>query len=113
MTPVYWPAGTLANVPRKKVSDCRRMRSTTGEPLSVKACCLPPEVIRAIPVTVTLKVKREGLAGSVSATMVKLTEPVPPPQLTVQTVPDLGPAQEEKVKEASESRKSRALLQFI
>ena len=78
MAPVYWPEGTLANVPRKRVSDCRRMRSTTGEPLRLRACWVPPEVIREIPVMVTLKVRREGWAGRVSATMVRVTVPVPP-----------------------------------
>ena len=114
MTPVYWPAGMFPNVPRKRVSDCNRMRSTTGEPLSERACCVPPEVTSAIPVMVTLKVTKEGLAGRVSATMVRLTVPVPP-QLEMHMVPVLGPLQAASDKAASRrtGRSDRALLRFM
>jgi hypothetical protein len=61
----------------------------------------------------TLKEKIDGFAGRVSATSVKLTVAVPPPQLTVQTVPVIGPLQAAKESVASKRTRSRALLRFI
>jgi hypothetical protein len=114
ITPVYWPAGIFAKVPRKRESDCKRMRSTTGKLLSVRACCVPAELTRAIPVMVTLNVKREGLAGRVSATMVRLTVPVPEVQV-VQTVPGFGPLQEltEMATSKRMGRNKRVLMRFM
>jgi len=74
---------------------------------------VPPDVTSAIPVIVTLKITREGLAGSVSATMVTATVPLPP-QLVVQTVPVLGPLQAARVKVSRRTgRKRIALLRFM
>ena len=68
-----------------------------------------------MPTMVTLKERIDGFAGRVSATRVKLTValPLPPPQLTLQTVPFGGPLQEVPKKSARKSTGSKVLLRFM
>jgi len=68
-------------VPRNALSDCKRIRSTTGV-AGVRVCAEPEEGVSTTLVIETLKERSEGFAGTVSATTVKLTlapEPPPPP----------------------------------
>src|SRR6266436_331277 len=98
-------------MPRKAVSDCKRIKSTTGE-AGCKVWAEPLAGVRTIPTIETLKERIDGFAGRVSATRVKLTvASPPPPQLTVQTV--LGPLQAAREKEASKRTTSRTLFRFI
>ena len=99
-------------VPRKAVSDCKRIRSTTSAGLGVKVCAVPVVGVRVMRSIVTLNERIDEFAGRVSATRVKLTVALPPPpQLTVQTV--VGPLQADRQKEASKRKRSRALFRFI
>jgi hypothetical protein len=91
---LYVPAATLVAAATKAESLCRRVRSTeyvelfsemfTGVP--------PPEAVKEIPATVTLKESRLVPAGGVKGVAVKVTNtfavPPPPP------VPDFTPLQD-------------------
>src|SRR5256885_10256094 len=79
----------------------------------VRVVVVPVEEVRVIPVTTTLKLSSEGLAGGVSATIVRLTLAVPPPQLLVHG--PLGtPLQEAKKKnEVKAAANGKNLLKFI
>ena len=60
--------------------------------------------------------RREGLAGRVSATMVTATVPLPPPHTApTQTTPPFGPlqAEAEKMENKRKEKNERALLRFI
>ena len=103
----------MVRVPRKAVSDCSRIRSTTGV-AGVKVTAVPVVGVRVIPATETLKDKIDGFAGSVSATRVKLTVALPP--TTHVPVHLLGrPLQADRDKAASKrmGKKERALLRFM
>src|ERR1700682_2389826 len=77
----YWAAGMFGKSPRKTVSVCRRIRSTVSAGFRLTVVEVPEDVVNLIDAIVTGKVRSEGLAGRVSATMVTAPEPLPvPPQ---------------------------------
>ena len=55
------------------------MRSTESAGLKLTVVEVPEDVVNLIEAMVTRKERNEGLAGSVSATIVTATEPVFPP----------------------------------
>lgn len=73
------PVGTLATVPRKAESDCKRTKSTVTPlpPLSERVVLVPVEEVRSTELTVTLKLISPRLAGALSETMTRLTLAVP------------------------------------
>jgi hypothetical protein len=70
------------------------------------------EEVTVTPMMLAWKLRIVGLAGRVSATIVKLRLAVPP-QFTVQMTLPLGPLQEDKEKAANKKTRRRALLRFI
>jgi hypothetical protein len=106
------PTGTLSSVPRKAVSLWRRISSITGAGLGVKVKAVPVAGVRVTDKTVTLKESREGLAGGVSETRVRLTVAVPPGGF----VPPLkGPLQaaRDKTESRRTGRNERVLPRFM
>src|SRR6266568_956971 len=80
--------------------------------LRVTLWLVPAEEVKVIPMMVTWRLRMEGLAGRVSATMVTLTEPLPlPVQLEVQAV--LVPLHELRAMAVNRVRKTSVLGDFI
>ena len=103
----------MVRAPRKAVSDCSRIRSTTAV-AGVKVWAGPVVGVSTIPRNETLKERIDGFAGSVSATRVKLTVALPlTTQLTVHWF--LGPLQAARDKTVSRrmGRNERVLLRFM
>src|SRR3954469_7916681 len=78
----------------------------------VRVLVVPVEDVSVMPEITTLKLRREGLAGSVSATRVKLTLAVPPPQLVVHG-PVCTPLQEASRKIDAKATDSDNFVEFI
>ena len=73
----------MARLPSKAVSDWRRIKSMTIGEGGVKVMAVPLVGVSVTLTIVTLKERIDGFGGRVSATRVRLTVAVPPPQLTV------------------------------
>src|SRR5256885_1006661 len=78
----------------------------------VRVLVVPVEDVSVMPEITTLKLRREGLAGSVSATRVKLTVAVPPPQLVMHG-PVRTPLQEASRKIDAKATDSDNFVKFI
>ena len=102
----------LGIVPRNTVSDCRRIRSTTRGGLKLMVCVAPVVGVRTKDEMLTVKDKIEGWAGRVSATMVRLMEPVPLPPPPPPAVGG-NPLQEASTITLSTRMKNESLLGFI
>src|SRR5882757_5507859 len=106
----------FAKVPRKTVSVWRRIKSTVSAGLRFTVVEVPVEVVNLMDVIVTRNVRSEGLAGSVSATMVTATVPLPDPHAApTQPTPPFGPlqAEAEKMANTRTEKNERDLLRFI
>ncbi len=84
------------------------MRSTVMGALRVTLFWIFAEVVKVIPVIVTCRLRRDGWAGRVSATIMTLIEPVPPPPPGF-----FRPLHAEKESAVSKRIKKRVLLRFI
>src|ERR1700675_4668574 len=105
----------FAKVPRNTVSVWRRIRSTVSAGLRLTVVAVPEAGVKVIDAMVTWKERSEGLAGRVSAPMVRATEPLPAPQLApVQPMGVFGPLQEaEKTASKRRGRNGRTFLQIM